>query len=149
MKKGLVLFLALTAFLLSNAVIADPIPVVGKWKTIDDEDGSEKSVVEIYEQGGKIFGKIVSLKEPLDKDGKPKICTKCQGADKDKPVVGMVFLKNLSPEDDEYTGGTIMDPNNGKTYKCKMKAIEGGKKLNVRGFIGFSLLGRTQTWVKK
>ncbi|EQA38879.1 PF09917 family protein [Leptospira inadai serovar Lyme str. 10] len=149
MRKILILSIALAAFLVSDGIFADPLPVVGKWKTIDDEDGTEKSVVEVYEQGGKIYAKIVSLRDPVDKDGKPKVCTKCEGVDKDKPVVGLVIMKGLSADGDEFTGGTIMDPNNGKTYKCKIKAVEGGKKLNVRGFIGFSLIGRTQTWIKK
>ncbi|PKA14495.1 MULTISPECIES: DUF2147 domain-containing protein [Leptospira] len=149
MKKSLVLFVVLAAFLVGESTFADALPVVGKWKTIDDEDGKEKSVVELYEQGGKIYGKIASLRDPLDKDGKPKVCTKCEGADKDKPVIGLVIIKGLSLDDDEYSGGTIMDPNNGKTYKCKLKATDGGAKLNVRGFIGFSLIGRTQTWLKK
>ncbi|EQA45790.1 PF09917 family protein [Leptospira broomii serovar Hurstbridge str. 5399] len=149
MRKLLILSIALAAFLVSDGIFADPLPVVGKWKTIDDEDGTEKSVVEVYEQSGKIYAKIVSLRDPVDKDGKPKVCTKCEGADKDKPVIGLVIMKGLSADGDEFTGGTIMDPNNGKTYKCKIKAVEGGKKLHVRGFIGFSLIGRTQTWVKK
>ncbi|TGK06581.1 DUF2147 domain-containing protein [Leptospira semungkisensis] len=149
MRKSLVLFVVLAAFLVGESAFADPAPVVGKWKTIDDEDGKEKSTVEVYEQGGKIYGRIASLRDPNDKDGKPKVCTKCEGADKDKPVVGLVIIKGLSADGDEYTGGTIMDPNNGKTYKCKLKAVDGGAKLNVRGFIGFALIGRTQTWMKK
>ncbi|TGK20681.1 DUF2147 domain-containing protein [Leptospira fluminis] len=149
MKKLIALSVVLAAFLVSDSLFAQPAPVVGKWKTIDDEDGAEKSVVEVYEQGGKIYGKIVSLRDPNDKDGKPKVCTKCEGADKDKPVVGLVIIKGLSVDGDEFTGGTIMDPNNGKIYKCKLKSVDGGKKLNVRGFIGFSLIGRTQTWLKK
>lgn len=120
---------------------------VGQWRTIDDNDGQEKSVVEVYEQGGKIYGKIVSLREPNDENGKPKTCTKCEGADKNKPIIGLVIIKDLVQDGDEYTGGTIMDPNNGKVYKCKLK-VE-GNKLKVRGFIGFSALGRTQTWLKK
>ncbi len=133
-------------FLLSIMGIGAESPV-GQWRTIDDNDGQEKSVVEIYEQGGKIFGKIVSLREPNDENGKPKTCTKCVGADKDKPIIGLVIIRDLVQDGDEYTGGTIMDPNNGKVYKCKLK-VE-GNKLKVRGFIGFSAIGRTQTWLKK
>lgn len=120
---------------------------VGQWRTIDDNDGQEKSVVEIYEQGGKIFGKIISLREPNDENGRPKVCTKCTGADKDKPIIGLVIIRDLTQDGDEYTGGTILDPSNGKVYKCKLK-VE-GNKLKVRGFIGFSMIGRTQTWLRK
>jgi uncharacterized protein (DUF2147 family) len=118
---------------------------VGKWKTIDDETNKEKSVVEVYEAGGKLYGKIVQLLQEKD-GGVGKLCDKCTGSDQNMPLIGMVFLKDLKKDDDAYTGGTIMDPNNGKTYKCKMELVEGGEKLKVRGFIGFSLLGRTQVW---
>jgi len=118
---------------------------LGRWKTIDDETNKEKSIVEVYESDGKLYGKIVQLLQEKD-GGAGKLCTKCTGSDYNQPLVGMVFLKDLKKDDDEYTGGTIMDPNNGKTYKCKMELDEGGEKLKVRGFIGFSLLGRTQTW---
>ncbi len=134
--------------IVASSLLADPAPVTGQWRTID-EKGEEKSVVEIYQQGGKIYGKIVSLKEPNEPDGSPKICSKCKGADKDKPIIGLVIIKDLTPDGDEWANGTIMDPNNGTVYKCKMKAVDGGKKLDVRGFVGFSLIGRTQTWLRK
>jgi uncharacterized protein (DUF2147 family) len=136
-----VLFVSLWSF---SAVWAADAPV-GKWKTIDDETNKEKSVVEVYEAGGKLYGKIVQLLQEKD-GGAGKLCTKCTGNDYNMPLLGMVFLKDLKQDGDEYTGGTIMDPNNGKTYKCKMEVVEGGEKLKVRGFIGFSLLGRTQVW---
>ncbi|MHB8773137.1 MAG: DUF2147 domain-containing protein [Syntrophales bacterium] len=118
---------------------------VGKWKTIDDETNKEKSIVEVYESGGNLYGKIVQLLQEKD-GGAGKLCEKCTGSDHNKPLIGMVFLKDLKKDDGEYSGGTIMDPNNGKTYKCKLELDEGGQKLRVRGFIGFSLLGRTQVW---
>ncbi|MCB1141006.1 MAG: DUF2147 domain-containing protein [Leptospiraceae bacterium] len=145
-RFGLVAFV----FLFSNAVLlADPAPVTGLWRTIDDETKQEKSVVEVYEKGGKIFAKIVNLKEPNDESGNPKTCTKCTGEDKNKPVQGLVIVKNLEADGDEWAGGTIMDPSNGKTYKCIMQSIEGGKKLKVRGYIGFKAVGRNQIWLKK
>lgn len=149
MKKSVVLFAVSFLFLISDSLLAQALPVVGKWKTVDDKDGSEKSVVEIYEQDGKIFGKIISLRDPLNKQGLPHTCKRCTGDDKDKPVVGLVFLKDLSLDGDEYTGGTITDPESGKIYKCKIQAVESGQKLKVRGFIGISLIGRTQIWLKK
>ena len=147
MKKNATKLALLFTLFFSGALLANS--PVGQWRTIDDKDGKETSVVELYENAGKIYGKIVSLKEPNDENGKPKICTKCEGADKDKPVIGLVILKGLSADGDEYSGGTIMDPNNGKVYKCYIKVEDGGKKLKVRGFIGISIAGRTQYWYKK
>jgi uncharacterized protein (DUF2147 family) len=120
---------------------------VGMWKTVDDETNKEKSIVEVYEAGGKIYGKIVRLLQEKD-GGASKLCTKCTGSDLNKPMIGLVIVKGLKADGDEYTGGTIMDPNNGKVYKCKMEVTEGGNKVKVRGFLGVSLLGRTQVWHK-
>jgi len=120
---------------------------VGKWKTIDDETKKEKSIVEVYEANGKIYGRILQLLQEKD-GGASKLCTKCPGIDQNKPMIGLVFVKDLKADGDEYTGGTILDPNNGKVYKCKMEVIEGGSKVKVRGFLGVSLLGRTQVWQK-
>lgn len=145
MKKNVTNLALLFTLFFSGALLANS--PVGQWRTIDDADGKEKSVVEIYEQGGKIYGKIVSLREPNDENGKPKICTKCNGADKGKPVVGLVIVKGLSADGDEYEGGTIMDPNDGKVYKCTLKVEDGGKKLRVRGYFGF--IYRSQYWYKK
>ena len=141
--KNLKIFLTLLSFMFVSTIFAAPQSVTGKWKTIEDEKKKAKSIVEVYEQGGKVFGKIVELLTPGDKG---KTCTACTGGDKNKPIEGLVIIKNLKPDGDEYAGGTIMDPKNGKVYKCKMK--RNGNKLEVRGFIGFSLMGRTQVWQK-
>jgi len=92
-----------------------------------------------------VFGKIESLYLEEGEDPNP-LCDECIGEDKDKPVIGMIILKDLSSSGDQWKGGTILDPNNGKTYKCKIEVVEDGQKLKVRGFIGISLLGRTQYW---
>ncbi|MBE99574.1 MULTISPECIES: DUF2147 domain-containing protein [Flavobacterium] len=118
--------------------------VIGKWKTIDDETGEAKSIVEIYEQNGKIYGKVVEILNPAKKNAK---CTKCEGSDKDKPILGLVIIRGLEKDGDEYTDGDILDPNKGKLYSCTIK-LEGKDKLNVRGYLGFSLLGRSQTWTR-
>ena len=118
--------------------------VTGKWKTIDDETGEAKSVVEIYKQNGKVYGKVVEILDPK-KRGLP--CDKCTGTDKDKPILGLVIIKGLKKDGNEYNDGTITDPNNGKVYKCYIE-LDGPNKLDVRGYIGFSLLGRTQTWTR-
>ena len=117
---------------------------VGKWNTVDEKTGKVVSEVELYDQGGKLFGKITGLTEPNDAQGKPKICSKCQGADKDKPIVGLVILKDLSASGDRYKGGTIVDPEDGKTYKAEVWPEDG--KLKVRGYLG--IFYRTQTWQK-
>jgi uncharacterized protein (DUF2147 family) len=118
--------------------------VIGKWKTIDDETGQAKSIVEIYENAGKIYGKVMEIFEEKRKND---ICKECTGTDKNKPIEGMVILRGLSKDGDEYSGGKIIDPKNGKTYKCSI-ALESKDKLKVRGYIGFSLIGRSQYWVR-
>ena len=117
---------------------------VGTWNTVDEKTGKVVSNVEIYEQDGKIFGKIVGLTEPNDAQGKPKICSKCTGPDKDKPIVGLVIIKDLAVSGDRYKGGTITDPEDGKVYKAEVWT-EGGK-LKVRGSV--AMFYKTQTWVK-
>jgi uncharacterized protein (DUF2147 family) len=116
---------------------------VGRWKTVD-EAGKVKSEVEIYEQGGKIFGRIVRLSDPNDAQGKPRTCTQCTGADKDKSIVGLVIIRDLGASDGRYKGGTIVDPEDGKVYRAEIWVEEG--KLKVRGYLGFFY--KTQTWLK-
>lgn len=118
---------------------------VGKWKTIDDETKQAKSIVEISEVDGKLSGKIVQLFRKPEEDQNPK-CDKCSGDKKNQPILQMEIIEGLSQDGDVWSGGHILDPKNGKTYKCKIKVVDDGKKLEVRGFIGFSLLGRTQVW---
>ena len=118
--------------------------VVGKWKTIDDETGNAKSIIEIYEEDGKYFGKIVKI---LTLDKEDSVCTLCEGEKKNQPILGMVILTDLEKDDDEWNDGKILDPNNGETYSCYI-SLESNDKLKVRGYIGFSLLGRTQYWHK-
>ena len=116
---------------------------IGAWKTIDDEDGKVKSHVEIYEKNGKVYGKVSKLINPDS-----TICEKCKGDKKDQPIKGMEIIWNLEKVSEiEWEGGKILDPGSGKEYKCKMKLTD-ANTLNVRGFIGFALLGRTQTWYR-
>ena len=119
--------------------------VVGKWKTIDDETGKPKSVVEIFKKDGKIYGKVIEIVDPTKQDA---TCLDCPEYAKGKPIIGLVILRGLTKDGDEYSGGTILDPNNGKEYKCLI-ALEGKNKLKVRGYIGFSLLGRSQYWIRE
>ena len=115
--------------------------VVGKWKTIDDETGKPKSIVELYEKDGKLFGKIVKLFREPNEDQDPK-CDKCPDDRKNKKVIGMEIIREMEKDGNEWTDGTILDPKKGKIYDCKLW-LENGK-LQVRGYIAF--LFRTQTW---
>ncbi|RAV27865.1 DUF2147 domain-containing protein [Sinomicrobium soli] len=118
--------------------------VFGKWKTIDDETGQEKSIVEIYEQDGKVYGKVVEI---LNKDRLDARCDKCKGEKKDKSILNMVIIEGLEKDGDEYSGGIILDPNKGKEYKCRIWVDEEDPaKLNVRGYVAF--LYRTQNWFR-
>ena len=143
MKKtiSLSLFLFLFSFALhSQTVSADA--VVGTWLT-----ASGKAKVQIYKEGGKYNGKIVWLKFPTYDDGTIK--TDKNNSDKAKqsvPLMGLNMLKSFVFDDDEWEDGTIYDPENGKTYSCTIKYRDG--KLDLRGYIGISLIGRTQTWFK-
>lgn len=133
-------FLLMSLFLISNSYSQTAI---GTWKTIDDEDGKVKSHVSIYEENGKLFGKVVKLIDP-----EQTICTECKGDKKDKQIEGMQIMWDLKPSDsNQWKGGKIMDPKNGKEYKCKV-TLEDANTLKVRGFVGFALLGRTQTWYR-
>ena len=118
--------------------------VIGKWKTIDDETGKAKSIVEVYETSGKIYGKVVEI---LEEENKNRVCENCSGEDKNKPILGMIVIKGLSKVGTEYKKGKILDPKNGKLYQCFI-TLDGNDKLKVRGFIGISLFGRTQYWYR-
>ena len=139
MKKILSTLLIL---IYSIAVIAQN-EIVGLWKTIDDNSGKESSVVEIYKKGDLYFGKIVKTFHNSDNDA-DLICDLCEGDKKDQKIVGMEFLENMKLDGDEFVGGEILDPENGKTYRCKLW-IE-GDILYVRGYIAFFF--RTQKWYR-
>jgi uncharacterized protein (DUF2147 family) len=130
--------------LLAQAAFAQATPV-GLWKTIDDETKQEKSHVRIVEAGGVMSGRIEKLLDPAKQDAK---CDKCTDARKDQPVLGMTIIEGVkkSAEEAYWDGGSILDPNNGKTYKVRLTPKDGGKTLEVRGFIG--PFYRNQTWVR-
>ena len=143
MKAGLIaMMFAMPAAWAQNASPA------GVWKTIDDETGKPKSLVRITEENGVLTGKIEKLFRPADQDQNPK-CTACEGARKDQPIIGMTILSGLKKDGNEYTGGEILDPSKGKTYKSKAALKDNGRKLEVRGYIGAPMFGRSQTWVRE
>jgi len=140
MKKIVLLTLAATFLFTSLAIAQDA--VIGTWKTIDDETGEAKSHIEVYEKEGKLYGKVTKLLREAHVDD---VCTACKDHRKGQKIWGMELMSGLSWDDDEYNGGEIMDPESGKVYSCKM--WRDGDNLIVRGFIGFSLIGRQQTWL--
>ena len=137
--------LAAVAFVLHAAAFAQATPV-GLWKTIDDETKQEKSLVRITESGGVYSGKIEKLLDPAKQDSK---CDKCSDERKGQPVLGMTILRNLKQNADDKTifdGGDIVDPNNGKIYRVRLKPVDDGKTLQMRGYIG--PFYRTQIWTR-
>ena len=136
--------LVLTAF---SVHAADPSPV-GLWKTIDDNTGQPRGLVRVSQVDGEYQGKVEKIFPKSGEVSNPS-CDKCEGTRHNQPVIGMTILWGLTKQGDEYQGGEILDPENGKVYRAKMKLEDAGKKLHVRGFIGFSLLGRTQVWLRE
>lgn len=138
MKKILITCCILLLAFVAQAQSND---ILGKWMTIDDESGQAKSIVEIFKKSdGKYYGKIVKLLQKPENEN----CVNCKDDRKNKPLLGLEIIRGLKKDGNEFTGGNITDPKTGKTYKCTI--TRAGDKLNVRGYLGFSLIGRTQTW---
>ncbi|MDO9634696.1 MAG: DUF2147 domain-containing protein [Paludibacter sp.] len=143
MKKTALSLIFTMAFSLLSFGQIDQI--LGKWKTIDDNDGSTKSIVYIFKAtNGKYYGKIEHLfKEPEKK------CSECSGTNKDKPILGMMVINEMVEKNGSLTGGTILDPNNGKIYKCNITFDSKTGNLSVRGSLDRGgYIGRSQTWIK-
>ena len=150
MKKtvSLVLSAFITLAALPTLAQAEESPI-GLWKSIDDKSGKAKALIRITETGGELQGKIEKLFLEADVAEKNPKCDKCEGSNKDQPIVGMTILFGLKKDGDEYTGGKILDPGNGKLYSSKLSVMEKNTKLNVRGYIGAPMFGRTQTWLRE
>ena len=132
---------------ISPLVAAQESPT-GLWKSIDDKTGKPKSLIRITEAGGELTGKIEKLFRDPDTDQNPK-CDKCEGTNKAQPILGMTILTGLKKDGDEYNGGKILDPENGKLYSSKLSVTDNNKKLNVRGYIGMAFIGRSQVWIRE
>ena len=133
----------------SGFAAAQAASPAGLWRTIDDSSKKDKSLVRIVEANGVYTGKVEKIVDP--DSPKDAVCKDCSDERKDKPILGMTIIRNMKQSGDDKTvfeGGDILDPNNGKVYKSKMKLVDNGTKLEVRGFVGISLLGRTQTWIR-
>ena len=117
---------------------------VGLWRTIDDTTGKPRALVRVFEQDGRLFGRIEQGLGP--NDSSDEVCDLCTDERHGKPKLGLVIIRNMQADGDEWTGGDILDPDNGKVYRCRLRVVDDNRTLEVRGFIGFSLFGRTQTW---
>jgi len=142
MMKTALIALALAAA--SFGALAQSTPA-GLWKTIDDDGKTEKSLVRISESGGVFSAKVDKIFDPKTQDSR---CDDCSDERKGQPVIGMTIIKNAKAGSDKevFEGGEILDPNNGKTYKLRLKMLEGGRKLEVRGYIGPFF--RNQQWIR-
>ena len=154
MKQAVRLALAFGLLLGAGAVSAtDTSTPVGTWKQVDDVTGKVKSIIQISESNGELQGKVMQLlnrsPEAIARDGEHPKCEKCDGVRKDQPIEGMTILWGVSKDGDVWDGGKILDPKNGKIYKVKLTLEDGGQKLDVHGYIGFALLGRSQTWERQ
>ncbi len=139
MRKMLFVWLSMLIGL--QAIAQNNQNIVGKWKTVDDETGEAKSIVEVFQKAdGRYYGKISKLLIKPENDK----CVQCKDDRKNQPLLGLEIIRGITKKGNEFSGGTITDPKNGKTYKCTI--TREGNKLLVRGYVGFSLIGRTQTW---
>lgn len=140
MKKSLFISFFFIAFLSTSAQ-----SIFGKWENIDEETGKVDSVIEVYEKEGKAYAKIIEI---TDTERRDALCENCTGKNKNKPILGMHILTGLKKNGEEWSGGKILDPKNGKEYKCYI-TLENNDKLKIRGYIGFAMFGRTAYWHRK
>lgn len=135
----------LTLVLLTLTFSINAQTIFGKWNSKNEDTGEIDSVIEVYLKEGKAFAKIIEIKNPARKNA---VCDLCEGKNKDKPIVGLNILTGLEKEGEEWSGGKILDPRNGKIYKCYIK-LEGDNKLKIRGYLGFALIGKTAYWERE
>jgi uncharacterized protein (DUF2147 family) len=136
MRKLLTLATLLFAFTINAQ------DIFGKWNSTNEETGEVDSIIEIYKKDNKAYAKVVKIMDPARQNS---VCTACEGENKNKKILGLDILTGLEKDDDEWSGGEILDPRNGKIYKCYIKLVK-DNKLKIRGFIGVSLFGKTKYW---
>ena len=137
MKKNV-----LTTLILFISFTVSSQTIFGKWNTKNEDTGEIDSVIEVYEKNGKAYAKVIEIKDP---ERQNSVCTACEGKNKNKKILGLDILTGLEKDDDEWSGGKILDPRNGKVYKCYIK-LANPNKLKLRGYIGVSLFGKTAYW---
>jgi uncharacterized protein (DUF2147 family) len=139
-------FIGISSCSAAFAAAPDIDSPIGRWQTYDDRTNQPRGMVLIYEQEGKLFGRIERL--PAKRDPSD-LCTACADERKNQPIDGLVIIRNMRKSDEdplEWTGGDVVDPDTGRVYRLKMHVENRGATLQVRGFVGVALLGRTQTW---
>jgi uncharacterized protein (DUF2147 family) len=146
MKTKLITVLSLFLLSLSPVAFSADATPAGLWKTIDDNTGKPRSLVRINENHGE-YSAVIE-KGLLASDTPDAVCDKCKDERKGQRIIGMTIVKGIKLKDGHYEGGEILDPDNGKTYRCIMKLDDSGNKLEVRGYIGISLFGRSQDWTR-
>lgn len=140
---GLAAFAACAAVRASRA--QPDVSPVGLWRTFDDHTGRERGKVRIWEDRGILYGQIVAV---LDPEEAKKVCVPCTDSRKDQPIIGLPIIRGLRPDGNGWSGGEILDPETGSVYRCRMHLEDSGRKLVVRGYLGISLIGRSQTWLR-
>jgi uncharacterized protein (DUF2147 family) len=138
--------LLLVAIPVRSSYSAELTSPIGVWKTFDDKTGNARAIVQIYEQDGKLFGRI---EQSFTSGAESRVCAVCTDERKNQPIIGLIIVRNMKADGDEYSGGDILDPDSGTVYRCKMHVEQNGSRLIVRGYIGFALLGRSQTWQRQ
>lgn len=129
-------------------VLAQATSPVGLWRNIDDKTGKPRALVRVTEAQGTLQGRIERVFPAPGESPDPK-CVKCEGANRNAPVVGLLIMTELRKTGDEYADGQILDPDSGSTYRSRVRLLENGQKLSVRGYIGIPALGRTQVWIRE
>jgi uncharacterized protein (DUF2147 family) len=145
--SALVLTAACLVWLLASVASAESRTPVGLWTTVSDVTGEATSTVRITLKNGELLGRIEKLIRKPGEDPNP-LCTECPDEKKDQPVQGLTILWGLKNDDDEWNGGFVLDPDDGRTYRSELRVTDDNRKLEVRGYIGFSLFGRTQVWIR-
>lgn len=132
------------AFFMALGFLAHGQNITGKWRTFDDKTQEKKAIIEIYKDRDLYFARIVESFVGQEST----LCETCKGTRKGKPIIGLIIIEDLKKDGDAFTGGTILDPENGEVYKCHLKLMDNGT-LKVRGYLGLPLFGRTQYWMRK
>jgi uncharacterized protein (DUF2147 family) len=141
-----VLFVVMLAPCASWAQSSPASTPVGVWRTFDDRTGFERGLVVITETAGVLAGRVAGILHPREAE---RLCTQCEGARRNKPILGLTIITGMHHDGERWDGGEILDPQTGEVYRCVMRLEGGGTKLVVRGYIGFSLFGRSQTWIRQ
>jgi uncharacterized protein (DUF2147 family) len=148
MRRGRLLVSALAVCSLAAPLGAQSPSPEGRWKTIDDKTGAAKGIVVITSVNGELEGRVERVFSPPSPSPNP-LCDQCAAELKNKPIIGMRVIWGFRPDGTKFTGGRVLDPESGKIYKGTIALADGGRKLDLRGYVGFPMFGRTQTWQRE